>query len=130
MIADGAIDVKATAEAYLEAFRARDLDRCLGFFTDQANLDFQLGVFKGLEAIADWHRDRWAANLEILKVESVNARGRTVVVDIVVASDRLRAWKLQSLNGRATLTFLDGRICNAKFAPRMMNPIELIRSGQ
>lgn len=123
-------DLKTSAEGYLEAFRAQDLGRCLDFFAEDADLDFQLGVFKGRDAIADWHRDRWTAHLEVLRVGSIRVRDDTVVVDLVVASDRLRAWKLESLNTRATLTFGSGRITSARFAPRMMNPIDLIRSAQ
>jgi ketosteroid isomerase-like protein len=33
-------DLKTLAQAYLDAFHARDMDRCLDFFTDDATVDF------------------------------------------------------------------------------------------
>jgi ketosteroid isomerase-like protein len=35
-------DLKALAEAYLEAFHARDLDRCMEFFTDDSTVDLNM----------------------------------------------------------------------------------------
>ena len=124
-----AADLKAVTNSYLEAFDARDLERCLSFFLDAASIDFQLGVFKGREAIENWHRDRFAANLRLTKIEAITVRGATVIIDGVATSDRLAAWKLSSIKGRVTLKFTGDKIAEAKFASRMMNIIDSIRSS-
>ena len=124
-----AVDLKAVTSAYLEAFEARDLERCLSYFLDDASIDFQLGVFKGREGIENWHRDRFAANLRLTKVETMTVRGATVIIDGIATSDRLAAWKLSSIKGRVTLKFKGDKIAEAKFASRMMNIIDSIRSS-
>jgi hypothetical protein len=121
--------LEALTRAYLDAFAARDVERCLGFFADDASLDFQLSVFRGRKGIEAWHRDRFAANLRIVRLESLTVRENTVVIDAVVASDRLAAWKIGSLSGRVTLRFESGRIAAATLAPRMMSPIDMVRAG-
>ena len=122
-------DLRAVADAYLAAFEARDLDRCLSLFADEASIDFQSGLYEGREGVRQWHQDRFDANLRVARLESVTVSGDTIVVDVVVTSDRLAAWKIQGLSGRITLRFKDGLIQHAKLTPRMMNPIDLIRSN-
>jgi ketosteroid isomerase-like protein len=121
--------LEALTRDYLDAFAARDLERCLAFYADDASLDFQLSVFRGRKGIEAWHQDRFAANLRILRLESITVREGTVVVDAVVASDRLAAWKIGSLSGRVTLRFEGGRIAEARLAPRMMSPVDMVRAG-
>ena len=107
---------------YLEAFAARDIPRCLALFDADAVIDFQMSSFNGREEIADWHADRFAANLRVLQVERVRVNGDTVQVDAIVASDRLAAWRIASLRARATLRFVGGRIVSVVLAPRL-NPM-------
>jgi hypothetical protein len=33
-------DLKALAQAYLDAFSAQDLERCMAFFTEESSVDF------------------------------------------------------------------------------------------
>jgi hypothetical protein len=121
--------LRQAADSYLAAFEARDLEGCLAFFDDAAKLDFQMAMFEGKEAIEAWHRDRFAANLRLVKLERITIRRETVTIDAVAASDRLAAWNVQALPGRVTLQFANGKIVSCRFAARMVNPIDLIRSG-
>jgi ketosteroid isomerase-like protein len=122
-------ELRALADAYLAAFEARDIDRCLGFFADEASIDFQSGLYEGREGVRQWHQDRFDANLRVARIESVTTSGDTIVVDVVVTSDRLAAWKIQGLSGRITMRLENGLIRHAKLTPRMMNPVDLIRSN-
>ena len=121
--------LRQAVDSYLAAFEARDVDACLAFFDAEAKLDFQLSMFEGKEAIEAWHRDRFAANLRLVKLERITVRRDTVTIDAVAASDRLSAWNVPALPGRVTLQFADGKIVKCRFAARMVNPIDLIRSG-
>jgi len=120
-------DLKAVTQAYLEAFDARDLERCLGFFSDDATIDFNKTVYNGLEAVTDWHKDRFAADLRLVRLNNISVNGDTVVVDAVAASKRLAAWKVKSISGRITMRFVDGKIKSGKLAARMSNPINMMR---
>lgn len=122
-------DLTKIAEAYLDAFRQRDLDRCMSYFADDASLDFQGTKFHGREAITEWHKDRFAANLCIEEVESVEIDDDTVTVDLVASSDRLAAWKIKRLNGRITARFDGDKIVEGKLAARMTNLFDLLRSA-
>ena len=120
-------DLKALAQAYLEAFDAQDLERCLGFFSDDATIDFNKTDYTGLQAITGWHKDRFAANLKMVRLNSISVNGDTVVVDAVASSKRLAAWKVKSINGRVTMRFVDGKIKSGKLAARMSNPLNMLR---
>jgi len=122
-------DLEALTRAYLDAFEARDLERCLGFYGEDCRIDFQMGVFQGRRGVEDWHRDRFAANLHLLRVESITVKGDTVVVDALAASDRLAAWKIKSLSGRVTLRFNGTQIADARFSSRLLSPVDMIRSS-
>jgi hypothetical protein len=121
--------MRAAVDSYLAAFDARDVEGCLAFFDEAATLDFQMSMFEGRDAIEAWHRDRFAANLRLIKLERITIRRETVTIDAVAASDRLAAWNVHALPGRVTLQFANGKIVNCRFAARMVNPIDLIRSG-
>jgi hypothetical protein len=120
-------DLKALAEAYLEAFHARDLDRCMEFFTDDSNVDFNMTMYTGRQAITDWHKDRFAADLKMVKKNSISVDGDTVTIDGAISSKRLSAWRVKALSGRVTIRFADGKIKNGKLSPRMTNPFNMIR---
>jgi hypothetical protein len=121
--------LRQAVDSYLAAFEARDVERCVAFFDNAAKLDFQMTVFEGKDAIEEWHRDRFAANLRLVKLERITIRRDTVTIDAVAASDRLSAWNVHALPGRVTLQFADGKIVSCRFAARMVNPIDLIRSA-
>ena len=129
MNADGVqtTDLEAVIRAYLESFDARDLQRCVEFFAEDASIDFQMSAYRGHKAIQQWHADRFSADLRINRPESVRVNGDTVTVDAVISSERLAAWKVTSLSGRVTVRFECGKIKECKLTLRMGNPIELIR---
>jgi len=122
-------DLEIVARSYLDAFEARDLERCLSFFDDDAVVDFQVAVFRGRKEIAGWHKDRFAADLKILRLESIAVNAETVVVDAVATSKRLAAWRIPSVSGRITMQFENGKIKHGKLTPRTANLINLIRGG-
>ena len=120
-------DLKAIAQAYLDAFDAQDLERCLEFFSDNATIDFNMANYSGRQAITDWHKDRFAANLKLVRLNKISVNGDTVVVDAVATSKRLAAWKVKAISGRVTMRFADGKIIGGKLAARMTNPINMLR---
>ena len=115
---------QALVEDYLAAVSAHQLETCLSFFAEDATIEFQGGVFKGPAAIEEWHRDRFAAGFQILKVERVTVEGDTVLVEASIASARLRVWKVAQLSGKATVRVENGRIVEARLAPKIYNPFE------
>jgi ketosteroid isomerase-like protein len=120
-------DLKALAEAYLDAFHKRELDRCVDFFHDDATIDFNMTAYKGRQAIIDWHKDRFEADLKMLRLNNVSVKGDTVTVDGVATSKRLVAWKAKSIAGRVTMRFVDGKIASGKLSARMTNPLNMLR---
>lgn len=120
-------DLKSLAQAYLDAFHARDMERCLSFFSDDASIDFNKTMYTGKQGLIDWHKDRFEADLKMVKMNSITVNGDTVVVDGAVTSKRLAAWRLKSLSGRVTMKFENGKIKYGKLAPRMTNPFNMMR---
>jgi ketosteroid isomerase-like protein len=120
-------DLKALAQGYLDAFHARDLERCLSFFTDDATIDFNKTVYSGRQGMTDWHKDRFEADLKLARLNSITVNGDTVVVDGTITSKRLAAWKVKALSGRVTMHFENGKITSGKLAPRMTNPFNMMR---
>jgi hypothetical protein len=127
---NGAIDYKSLVKSYLDAFAARDTERCLTFFTEDSSIDFQNTVYKGLEQVRDWHKDRFEANLRLTRLEGILVKGTTVKVDCVAASDRLSAWKVKELPGRLTVKFEGDKVKEGKLEARLMNVFDLLRSGE
>ena len=120
-------DLKALAQAYLDAFHARDLQRCLEFYADDAVVDFNKTVYAGWQSITEWHKDRFEADLRLIKMNSMTVEGDTVTVDGAVASKRLAAWRLKALSGRVTMRFENGKIKHGALSPRMTNPFNMLR---
>ena len=118
------VDPKAVATSYLAAAEARDIDACVRHYAPDATLTFMSGVFEGHAAIEDWHKERFAANMRFVKVDAIKVKANVVTVDAVITSDRLKAWKLTSLGGRATFRIHDGRIKETTFGLRLHNPLE------
>lgn len=118
------LDLESTVRAYLEAYSSRDLARCLDFFAADAKIDFASGIYSGRAAIQEWHQDRFAADMRVLRIDKVKVVGETVVVDLVANSKVVKQWRLNSLKGRVTLTFEGGKIRNAEFGLRGALPFE------
>lgn len=115
-------DLKTVVTDYLDAFDARDLERCLGFYADTATIDFANGVYRGRQAIEEWHQDRFNADLRVLEVDSIRTEGETVVLDVVGTSQLARAWRFNTIPGRVKFTFEQAneaaKIKDAKFSLR------------
>ena len=105
-------------QAYIEALTARDLSRCVDFYADDAKITFISGVFRGKQAIKEWHEERFAAELELVSVGELNAKGEKVTLDVLVTSKKLRAWKLNKLAGRPTTPYRQGKRKKSKQCPR------------
>ena len=63
-------------------------------------MDFNKTVYTGRQGITEWHKDRFAADLKMIKMNSMTVDGDTVTVDGAVSSKRLAAWRLKALSGR------------------------------
>lgn len=123
-----AVDLEALMKEYLDAFHARDLERCMRFFADDAAIDFQIGVFRGRAAIEEWHKERFAADLKMVRLNSITVKGDTVLVDGIISSTRLASWKIKSLGGRLTVLFEDGKIKHGKVNAKASNPFKFMHS--
>jgi ketosteroid isomerase-like protein len=116
----GAIDGNATVRAYLAALTNHDIPRCLDLFTDDATVKL-FTAFKGKRAIEKFHRERFAADLRVVRVDAIQANGNTVLVDCAVATKKLAAARISALPGRATFQLEGGKIRSLGFG--------LLRSG-
>ena len=90
-------------------------------------MDFNKTMYTGRQGITDWHKDRFAADLKLVKKNSITVDGDTVTVDGAVSSKRLSAWRVKALSGRVTMRFENGKIKNGKLSPRMTNPFNMMR---
>ncbi len=106
-------------KAYLDAFHSRDLDRCLASFADEATIQFHTSTFQGRSAIVDWHRERFDADLRMERLEDLSIDGDTVTLEGSATSKRLRAWKLNSINGVMEIQFGNGLIRELRFKMKM-----------
>jgi ketosteroid isomerase-like protein len=111
-------NLEETIKDYLDAFDARDLSRCVGFYADDAVIHFMSGIYNARPAIEEWHRDRFAANARILSVDGIQVSGDKVAVDIVMTSDRFQAWKVDSISARMNYEFQNGKITEARYGLR------------
>lgn len=114
------IDLEMQARAYLMAFEARDIDQCMTFYDDDASVSFVQSDYKGKEQIEEWHKERFAADLRVVRLEKVTVDGNTVVLAAVVTSKRLKAWKLNAIHGTVTTLFKGSKIKDLKFGMRLI----------
>jgi hypothetical protein len=117
-------ELEATIATYLQAFDSRDLARCTDFFAEDASIHFGLGTYRGRQAVEEWHKDRFAADVRVVRVERVASEGDSVKVDAVVTSRVARAWRFNSVAGTGSFVFNQGKITEAKFSLRMSLPLE------
>ena len=108
-------DLRTLAAAYFAAFGTRDLESCLAFFSDDSSLTFHTGDYKGINAIEDWHKDRFKADLRVIDMGAMEVQESTVSLEVVVSSKRLRAWRVNELTGNVSLCFDGGKIVQATF---------------
>ncbi len=115
---------QAVVESYLQAVKEHNLEGCLEFYAEDADLHYMKGVFHGKEAISGWHQERFDAEFEFVKINKISADGDKVVLDASITTKKLRAWKVPRLSGKATFKLDDGKIKEVKFRPKMYNPFE------
>jgi len=119
-------DLEGMIRAYLQAFEARELSRCLAFFSEDAAIQIEDSLYhsrhRGRQAIEEWHKERFMADMRIVEVEELKIGENEVVVDGVISSKTLKAWNIDRLNGTVTFLFQLGKIKEAKFALGMHNP--------
>ncbi len=106
--------------SYLAAFDERDLTRCLEYFADDAEINFHMSVYRGKQQIEQWHKDRFEADLRLLKLEDIVVKGDSVVVEALVTSKKIRAWKIPSLSGEVSVRMDGGRFRSAVFKLRAL----------
>lgn len=112
-------DLHSLIRAYLQAFEGRDLARCLDFFAEDATLRFAMATYRGTPAIEEWHRERFAADLRVTRIDEIRALDDKVVVDAEVTSNVIRAFRFESVAGTVTFRFQAGKIKEATFGLRM-----------
>ena len=105
---------------YLKAFDARDLERCLSFCNEDTTFHFLWRKFRGRKGVEKWHRDRFAADLRVLRVDNIASESNTVTVDVVITSNKLKPHKLNSLGGRISARLEHGLLRDVKFAVRKL----------
>ncbi len=115
-------ELEGTIREYMKAFESRDLARCLEFYSENATIHFQDTRYRGRQAIEEWHNDRFLADLKILDIEDVRVEENEVILDVVVASETLKEWTIDRLNGSISFHFQQDRIDEAKFSLRAHNP--------
>ena len=64
--------LRALVEDYLAALSGHQLEKCLSYFADDAMIEFQSGVFKGPEAIAEWRAMPAAVELALERPSSAD----------------------------------------------------------
>lgn len=102
-------------EAYLNAFRNRDIDSCVEFFEDNAVLTFQGRHYRGRNAIRQWHQDRLDSGVELVDIRTVSTVDDSIVVDGIVSARILVPWKVK-IHGQLIVEFGESRIQTLQFA--------------
>jgi uncharacterized protein (TIGR02246 family) len=117
--------LRALVEGYRQAFEKRDVEACAGFFAEDATLKFLFGTYDGRPAIADWHKDRFAADVKILRLDGVAVNGDTVIAQLVVTSRRLRQVRMDQVKGTVTFRVEQGRFKETILSARKGAPSHL-----
>jgi len=94
--------LKTLVDSYIQAFEARELSCCLGFFHEDALLTFATGKFRGIKAIEQWHMDRFKGGMRLVEIEGIEYKDNTVIIQAKVTSPRLRIFRIENLRGIGT----------------------------
>lgn len=113
---------RAFVESYVDALAARDIQRCVDLYDETAVLELPSGAVSGAQAIELFHRERFAASLEVRRVRRIVADGDTVQVDASVTSRVIRAIGVGALPVRVTFWLRDGKIRRAKGGLQPLRP--------
>jgi hypothetical protein len=108
--------LQAIASSYLDCFAARDLEACLRYFADDAVLQFHISTFRDRKGIEQWHKDRFAADLRLLRIDEIRQDGDTVSIEGVITSRRLRAFLIDEMPGMVTIRFEQGLMKDLVFS--------------
>jgi uncharacterized protein (TIGR02246 family) len=122
---DPAAALRQMVEDYRAAFERRDLAACLAFFAEDAVLKFLFSNYEGRAAIEEWHQDRFAADVKLLRIDNVAVDGDTVVAQAVATSRRLRLFRMDEVKGTMTFKVESGRFKEAVLSPRKGAPSHL-----
>jgi len=117
--------VRGMVEAYRQAFERRDVDGCVAFFAEDATLRFLFASYEARAAIREWHEDRFAADVKLLRIDGVTVQGDTVVAQVVVTSRRLRFFRMDEVKGTVTFRVAEGRFKDAVLSARKGMPSHL-----
>ena len=101
--------LKKVLDDYIEAFEARDLERCLAFFHEDAHLQIATGHFPGIKQIEQWHKDRFKGGMRLVEIEDMQSEGNTLIVNAVVTSPRLKLVRIKDLRGTGTFVIQEGK---------------------
>ena len=107
--------LKCLVKEYLDAFETRDLERCISYIAPDTTIHFMEGIFQGEEAIRQWHKDRFEADMRIQEIEDIQIQADTVTVNAVIRSNRLRTWNIPHLTGYARAKVHNGKIKELSF---------------
>jgi hypothetical protein len=118
------LDLKELVKNYLEAFESQDLSNCLKFFDDDAFINFAVGIYRGKQAIEEWHQDRIKAKFKIVKTENFDTCDDKITVHAVAVSKKLEAWGIDSISGKATFQVSNGRFKEVHFDLMESNPLQ------
>ena len=110
-------ELETITREYLAAFEARNLEQCMGYYTDESTLEF-VTLFQGRAQIEEWHKARFAAGLRLVRLDRISVDGNKVALDAVATSKRLRAWRVNSISGTITAVFEGTKIKEMKFGIR------------
>ncbi len=117
--------LETIVEEYIQALEDRDFARCMDFYREDAQIKFHLGHYQGKENIERWHRDRFDADMRVVRIDKIKADGENkVVLKGAATSKKLKAWKIKDLSGTMTFFFEEGKIKEVKFGMRLYNPLE------
>jgi hypothetical protein len=118
------LDLKELVENYLKVFESQDLPNCLEFFDDDASINFAVGVYRGKQAIEEWHKDRIKARFKIVKMENFETCDDKITVHAVAVSKKLEAWGIDSVSGKATFQVLNGKFKEVHLDLLESNPLQ------
>lgn len=105
----------ALISSFVEAFNAGDKPRCVDFYAEDASIRFMAKVYRGRTAIEQWLEQRFASGATILQVNDVQQETDTLTVRASITSRKLQAWRLGTVNGRATIRLdEEGRIAECQ----------------
>ncbi len=108
--------LKETVEQFVSAFEARDLEKCLAFFSPDACVHFLGDDYVGTEALRSWIQERFDVNLRIVKLRGIDIQEGKAILRGELDSDRIRAWPASGISGIMTIEFdEEGRFKDMKF---------------